>query len=100
MNYWRGYMDWPLDPDWKCPTCDTNVGLEWGMIHAQCRCNQCHGQFTMRKNDEARTIVTRPISELREEYKEPARQLWQKYHTPEDEWTDVQWDEVVKVAEV
>ena len=93
MEYWRGYMDWPLDKDWKCPTCNENAGLEWGLVHAQCRCNNCHTEFTMRQDDEQRTIVKTPICTLKDEYKEPIRQVWQKYHIPLEEVTEEQLNE-------
>jgi len=100
MNYWRGQMDWPLDENWNCPTCGQNAGLEWGMIHAQCRCNVCHTQFTMRKNDEQRTIVNTPICLLKDDYKEPLRLAYAKYKVPIDETSDDMIDEFMEVADV
>jgi hypothetical protein len=93
MNYWQGQMDWPLDKNWKCETCGTNVGLEWGLVHAQCRCNQCHTQYIMRDDNDK--IVNIPISQLKPEYKEPVIKLWQTYHLPVDELSDAQWDEFI-----
>jgi hypothetical protein len=96
MNYWQGSMNWPLDKDWKCETCGANMGLEWGLVHAQCRCNQCHTEYFMRDGDDK--IVTTPICTLKPEYKEPARQIWLKYHAPMDATYDAWWYEFVKVA--
>ena len=75
MEYWRGMMDWPLDLDWKCEICGANSGLEWGFIHAQCRCNSCGCHYSMRDfTKDNKPIVSCPISTLIEEYKEPIRQ--------------------------
>ena len=95
MEYWRGQMDWPLERAWKCETCGENHGLEWGLVHAQCRCNKCHTQYYMRADDEERTILTNPKCMLKDEYKEPARQAFMAYNIPIDELSDVQWDEFV-----
>lgn len=93
MNYWQGFMNWGLQPNWTCETCGEYAGLTWGMVHAQCRCNKCHTEYRMRnKKDE---IVTQPISQLKDEYKEPAKNGWQKYGKPIDEFTDNEWDEVI-----
>lgn len=93
MNYWRGRMDWPLDKDWVCETCERNVGLEWGLVHAQCRCNDCHTQYKMRADDKERTIPTKPKCMLKEEYRIPAQEAYKKYQIPIDTLTDEQWDE-------
>ena len=92
MEYWRGMMDWPIDKDWVCETCGQTVGLEWGMVHAECRCNSCHTLYYMRAGDKSRTILTKPLCILKEEYKEPAIKAWGKYHIPVDELTGEQWD--------
>jgi hypothetical protein len=89
-------MDWELDNNWLCPTCGKNEGLEWGLIHAQCRCNVCHTEFTMRTNDEQNTIVIIPICMLKEEYKEPIKQIYAKYHVTIDEMTDEMFDEFME----
>lgn len=93
MEYWRGIMDWPLDKKWKCSTCNGNYGLEWGFVHTQCRCNNCHTQFTMRADDEDRTVLTNPKCQLKDEYKKPAQIAYAKHHIPLEELTDNQWDE-------
>ena len=97
MEYWEGSMDWPLDEDWVCETCSQNVGLEWGMVHAQCRCNNCHTQYFMRAEDEGRTILTTPKCMLKEKYKEPLKQACMKYHIPIDKLTDKMIDEFMLV---
>ena len=93
MEYWRDVMNWPVDSDWKCETCRKNEGLKWGMVHAQCRCNNCHTQYYMREDDEPRTILTTPGCMLKEEYKEPIRKAYEKYQIPIDEMTDDMIDE-------
>lgn len=96
MEYWRGYMDWPLDKKWVCPTCGHNVGLEWGMVHAQCRCNNCHTQFTMRAGDEARTILTTPKCTLKPEYVEPVKKIYAEHGVTLDDMTDEIFDKYIK----
>ena len=98
MEYWRGGMDWPLDGDWKCETCGRNVGLEWGMVHAQCRCNDCHTQYYMRADNEERTILKTPKCMLKDEYKTPLKDAWGKYGIPIDELSDEQIDEFMALA--
>ena len=93
MDYWKGQMDWPLDKDWKCPTCEQRAGLEWGMVHGQCRCNVCHTQFTMRDSDEARAILTIPQCRLKPEYETPLKMSYQKNQVPIDEMDAAMIDE-------
>jgi hypothetical protein len=89
MEYWRGWMNWPLAKNWTCPTCG-NCILVWGFIHAQCRCDTCHTQFMMR--DENKKIVTVPICLLKEEYKEPAKAAFEYFKKPIDKLYDDEWD--------
>jgi len=97
MEYWKGYMDWPLKKGWVCETCNENKGLTWGLIHAECRCNQCHTQYYMR--DKNQKAVEIPISLLKEEYKAPAKAGWKVYQVPISQWNDAMWDESFKKAE-
>ena len=91
MRYWQGLMNEPLATDWVCETCGEYAGLEWGFVHAQCRCVVCHTQYTMKDLDKA--VVTVPICLLKPEYKEPAKRAWQLLHMPINVLTDRQWDE-------
>ena len=93
MNYWEGYMNWPLDVDWKCKICDKNQGLEWGLIHAQCRCDVCHTQYRMR--DEKDNVVSLPICQLKPEYFEAAKEGFAILQKPIDEFTDEDWKEAL-----
>jgi len=96
MEYWRVFMNWPIERDWKCETCG-HLSLIWGIIHGVCRCNICHTQYTMRQDGER---VTRPVSMLRPEYKEPIRRGWQEFDPiPLSEWTDAMFDEAFKLVE-
>ena len=96
-SYWRGLMNWPLNPDWKCETCEQQAGLTWGLVHGECRCDQCHTQYTMRAaSGEHRLTV--PLSLLREEYKAAAHFLWKQYRLPVDEASDEQWDTAIGAA--
>lgn len=90
MEYWQGIMNWPIDKGWKCETCGANVGLEWGFVNGECRCNDCHTQYTMRDGKEIRTT---PRSMLKEEYKQPIKQAYAKYQVPHNEMTDDMIDE-------
>ena len=93
MNYWQGAMNWPTERDWACETCGKNVGLEWGLVHAQCRCNECHTEYYMRNNDKERTLRTVPLSMLKDDYKEPIKKAYERYGLPVDRLTDEQFDE-------
>ena len=96
MEYWQGYMNWPLDRDWVCETCGRDAGLEWGIVHAQCRCNDCNTENTMRADDEPRTILITPRCRLKDEYREPIKQVFAKYQVPIDEMTDGMIDEFMQ----
>lgn len=96
MDYWTGTMDWALVADWKCETCGENIGLTWGMVHAQCRCNMCHTQYTMRDPDlQDSPPVKRPICTLKPEYKKPAKKGWIEHQTPISQWDDDAWNELL-----
>ncbi len=101
MDYWQGNMNWPINPYWICQTCETSLprfddyilyGLTWGFINGECRCDICHTKYTMRED---KTILTTPVCLLKDEYKLPAKLAWKKYHTPIDELSDSQWDELL-----
>ena len=79
MEYWKGTMNWPLHKDWKCEVCGENHGLEWGLVHAECRCNKCHTPYMMRARDEKRTILTIPCLYLKEEWIQPVKDGWVVY---------------------
>ena len=115
MEYWRGMMDWPLDPEWTCEVCGYRGliwgllhrerwitlpegivisgyrGLIWGLVHGVCRCVQCHVQYAMRDSDGQ--IVDVPIVRLKTEYDAPAKSAWAALHIPVDKLTDEQWNE-------
>ena len=88
MEYWRGYMDWPIDPEWYCEICGDNV-LIWGLVHGVCRCRSCHVQYDMGNAKEPRTT---PLCMLKEDYREPYLWTWDRMQKPVDELTDEQWD--------
>lgn len=93
MDYWKGYMNWPVAQGWVCETCEKDYGMTWGLANGRCRCDRCHTQYIMRDGDK---VVDTPISLLKDEYKEPARKGWKMYARPLDEWTDDEWDEAFK----
>ena len=97
MKAWYGVMDWPLDANWKCEICG-EVNLLWGLCHGTCRCEVCHTQYRMK--DEEYRVVKVPICQLKEEYYEPAKILYQKFKTPMTQWTDEQWDEAIKEKQI
>ena len=88
MEYWRGYVNWPLDPNWSCKTCGGRT-LIWGIQHGVCRCDDCHTQYTMQENDKR---ITQPKCLLKPEYQEPAQAGWKYYHKPISQWHDEMWD--------
>ncbi|MEN6321714.1 MAG: hypothetical protein ABFD82_23570 [Syntrophaceae bacterium] len=91
MNFWEGYMNWPLDNGWKCPICGGRE-LTWGLVHARCRCNTCHVEYRMRDDEDNR--VDTPICLLKTEYTEPFKKIWTEKQTPVDEVTDDEWEAV------
>lgn len=84
-------MDWPINSEWKCEICKKYEGLTWGLVHAQCRCNVCHVQYRMRNEKSDR--VTKPICQLKPEYYDAFKTIWEVYHIPIDEVTNEQWQE-------
>lgn len=100
MNYWYGIMDWPIDGNWKCETCNEWSGLTWGIVHAECRCDKCHSIYTMRDNSkEERPLVTTPISRLKKEYQNAAPYAWEHYQIPLDDMTDTHWNYAFEAIE-
>ncbi len=97
MEYWRGTVDWEINPDWKCEVCLTRNGLEWGFVHAQCRCITCHTQYRMR--DKEGKVVATPICQLKPEYYKAAQLGWTEYNKPIDEFTDEEWNRLLKEVE-
>jgi len=101
MQYWKEFMNWPLDHDWVCETCNHYQGMTWGLIHAECRCDKCHTVYTMRDyKKEGDPIVDIPISKLKEEYKAPAKWLWENLSLGIDEATDDEWDQAIEACNV
>jgi hypothetical protein len=106
MEYWRGMMNWPIETEARCETCDMAFlsqlsgfpiacSLTWGLVNGECRCDYCHTKYMMRSGD---AILTKPISRLKEEYKEAARIGWQRFGTHIDTWTKDQWDELKEIT--
>ena len=81
MEYWKGYMDWPLDQKWACEVCGGQT-LIWGMVHAQCRCGICHTHYHMRDDGKRVTI---PIWQIKPEYATVVKEMWQEYQRPIEE---------------
>lgn len=92
MNYWQGCMDWPLKEGWRCETCGKFGGLEWGLVHGECRCNICHTVYQMRPEEER---LETPLCCLKEEYKQAAIKGFVMFSKPIDQWTDSMWDEAL-----
>ncbi len=100
MDYWRGQMDLRLDADWKCEICGENIGLEWGLIHSECRCNSCHSIYWMRdftKPD--KPVVSKPISGVLPKYKEALRQAINTHKAKFDDLTDEDIEKFMPKAE-
>ena len=96
MDYWSGYMNWPLAADWKCEFCG-HRGLTWGMIHAECRCAKCHMVYKMR--DEEGEVIDMPQCRLKDEYHEAFKAIWNNSETPLDQVTDDVWDSHIPEGE-
>lgn len=95
IYYWQGFMNWPLDENWKCEICGSRR-LTWGLVHAQCRCDVCHTQYRMREKEGK--VVTIPICQLKPEYCIPAKLGWSKLKKPVDELSDSEWDSLLEEA--
>lgn len=91
MNYWEGTMDWPLNKDWKCEFCGERL-LIWGIVHATCRCSKCHIHYRMRNEDD--NVVDTPICNIKLEYAQAYKNIFNETRKPIDEVTDAEWDEV------
>ena len=95
MDYWRGYMNWPLDEGWSCETCGNRI-LIWGLIHGICRCDTCHTEYSMRdSSQDDNLVVTIPICILKPEYKQHVKSGWKLFHNPISEWNDDQWEQAL-----
>lgn len=88
MEYWRGIMNWPIEAEWKCEVCEQHAGLEWGFVHAECRCNHCHAVYMMRAKDETRTILTIPRMNMRQEWMQPILDGWAEHRRFIDDLID------------
>jgi hypothetical protein len=94
IEWWKGWMDWPLDKDWECVVCGRRQ-LMWGFIHAQCRCDACHTQYRMR-DLETDEVVATPICMLKPELRDIIIELYQIERIPIDEM-DI--ERILKYAE-
>lgn len=93
MDYWKGFMDWPLAPDWACEFCGEQAGLTWGMPHGMCRCNNCHAVYRMYDEDGKRTAV--PQDAMKSEYSAAFRLIWAELQIPASDVSDKVWDEYI-----
>ena len=94
MNHWEGAMNWPLKQGWVCEICgDVSRYLIWGLPHGLCRCNTCHTQYRMR--DAKDNIIDVPICQIKPEYYEVWKKLWNETHKPIDLLTDEEWDKEI-----
>ena len=100
MQYWDGFMNWPINSDWRCEICGNGPLLEWGFQHARCRCIQCHTQYMMREITDGKygPRLAVPICQLKAEYKAPAQWLWNTRHLPLSSLTDEDWDVAMKAV--
>jgi hypothetical protein len=89
-DYWSGWMNWPLDPDWRCETCKSeHISLTWGFIDGVCHCDVCHTVYTMRPDGE---ITTVPVCIHKPEMIPAIRAGWQAFKQPLSLWTDAMWE--------
>ena len=89
-EYWSGWMNWPLAPEWRCETCHSeHPSLTGGFVHGVCHCDVCHTAYTMRPNGE---VVTVPVCIHEAEYIPVIRAGWQMFKQPISLWTDEMWD--------
>lgn len=95
MEYWYGFMDWPLKENWKCEICGNRI-LIWGLHHGTCRCDKCHVEYRMR--DEQNKVVNVPISQLKSEYYQPFKEIYDRCQKTIDQVTDDEWNAVLDIA--
>jgi hypothetical protein len=82
-------MNWPIQSDWTCETCGAGPRmLSWGLAHGDCYCYQCGHPYTMKQDGRA---ITRPISELRDELVEAAKNAWNDKKWRMDRLTEKEW---------
>jgi hypothetical protein len=101
MECWHDMMNWPLTPGWKCEICGYDppwgTGLTWGLVNGVCRCDQCHVEYTMKREGE---VLTTPFCLLKPEYRAAFERIWAEHQTPVDEVTDAMWDRYLSAAEL
>ena len=81
-------MNWPINPEWRCPVCGNNY-LVWGFVYGQCRCDTCHAVFTMCKGLE---ILTEPRCLIKPDSLVVFKNIWIESKTKFDEMTDELWE--------
>ena len=92
MDYWRGGMDWPTTAGWSCWACGSGAEyLEWGLIHAECRCSTCGVHYFMRDDNGNRVEI--PIVSTNDPYIEPFKRIWADLRTHIDEVDDSTWED-------
>lgn len=97
MEYWKGGMDWYTEPEWTCWACGADaMWLEWGLIHAECRCSRCGVHYFMR--DDSGKAVTTPIVMTKEEYIDPFKKIWAKHRKHIDTVSNEMWDRYMEKA--
>lgn len=94
MDYWEGFMNWPVKVGWVCETCGEYKGMTWGIPHAVCSCNVCHTVYRMRDDKDA--ITDTPISQLKDEYKEAAKLGFTKLKKPISEFSIDEWKSIME----
>ncbi len=90
MNYWEGYMDWPLDKEWRCEICGGRA-LTWGIVHAMCRCDRCHVHYMMRDKGKDE-VITVPRSIIKPEYGEAFKTIFRETSKRLEDVADEEWD--------
>ena len=98
MKHWNGFMDWELEKTWNCEICGKNYGLEWGIVHASCRCKYCHAEYRMR-NDKDEVVKT-PVLNIKEEYIGLVKAGYNIYKKPIDEFNSNEWKELENMFQI
>ena len=94
-------MNWPIKWGWKCEICGNqpvgidgigllSVGLYWGIVHARCYCSKCHTPYRMRDKDD--NVVITPICQVKEDWIETTKSLWNTHGEGYTDLDDGAWE--------
>lgn len=93
MKQWNGFVNVPIDRNWKCETCNERHDLIWGLVSGHCRCSYCHTEYDLM--DDNMRLMSVPKSLIRDEYKLPIAKKFNSLKKPLSFWSEEDWDSIV-----